>query len=610
MKRKNLFSSIWLMAIFGVLITSMPSNAFAIGTHATTTITTQAQASYQSMSGISSTRTAKSAEVTLTVAYKVVVGLTANNIIASTPDGTTVTSEFTVTNNGNFDDVFSLNRVVTGLTTGWVVTLHHDSLAGALVLNDTVHIAENASQKIVAEITIPSNPTNTPTQDGHTYSFVVNVASATSTSATPAPGTGALSTTKVIGQAASPFNTSITIHKPVLSFSVLQSPVTSGGIVSPGQLMHYVLTITNSGTLATTAGATVAWLYDNAKFQTSTVSISGGSTASAADGTASWTIPPLASESGSAILVFEANINDVQIPGSVTLGSTGSQVTYGDGTTTPKVLSVTAPTTFSIRQVNGFEIIQLTPNSLQDPGALQVYHIKVKNWGNTATDGFTFSQVRNGGTIDTVHKFYVDSLTSVTAITDPVTGIAAGATVDYFIRLTVPDTATMGSTIIRTITVTTTTSSPNTPLRLVAETGGGSNSIPSLTTTVQAALVTMTLEAIADGPLSGSLANPAPGDIIIHEVTITNGGNRAAVNIISNNLGSFPGAVTIGAVDADTSGGDYSTSHAKLTVVSGGGIGTGTFEGGSVTVTASNVAVSITNIPPGQVVKYRYRIKI
>jgi hypothetical protein len=575
-----------MLILIGVLMTTVPPDAHAAGTRANSVITTQAQALYNS-TGVSNQRTAVSNTVSLTVAYKVGIGFAPATSTVSTPDGVVITSQFTIQNTGNYDDAFTLAVAGSGTTfpAAWTVKLYKGSVGAGNEITGAVAVAEDATQIVVAQITIPADPTNAITVNGTDYTFTVNVASTT----------GSLAGTTVINNGPFVFGQTVQIRKPVLAFTVVQTPA---GTVSPGQLMTYDLTITNSG--SPTVGTSDAyWVYDDTKFQPATKSATGGASAAAGTGTAHWVIPAIAN-GGSVTVHFQANINQFQAPGTVVIGTAGSKVTYNDGSGTPKDLIVSSTSSFTIQQVNGFEIVQVTANALQDPGMLQEYHVQIKNWGNVA-DGFTLAEARNAGDLDVTHTFY-DAASPAGTIGTHYTGIAPGATKDVFIRLTVPTTATMGQTIIRKITAASDVSSPTAPLSV-----GAGSVLASLTTTVQSASVTISIvQTLKSNAGGGSVANPAVGDVIQHEVTVANNGNRAALNIISSNIGAFPAKVTIGAVDVDLTGAGSYTDVATKGITGTGG----TFTGGSVAIGSQNVTVTITTIPAGGSVKYRYTITI
>jgi hypothetical protein len=160
----------------------------------------------------------------------------------------------------------------------------------------------------------------------------------------------------------------------------------------------------------------------------------------------------------------------------------------------------------------------------------------------------------------------------------------------------VPTTALINQTIIRNITATTDQASPTAPLSV------GAGATLTLTTTVQAANVSIDIvQTLFSNAGGGTLTNPAPGDVLMHEITITNAGNRPALNVVSSNVGSFPALVSISNVDVATDGTTYAETN----------IGpTGSFTGGTVVVASQNVTVTFSSIANGTSVKYRYKITL
>jgi hypothetical protein len=224
------------------------------------------------------------------------------------------------------------------------------------------------------------------------------------------------------------------------------------------------------------------------------------------------------------------------------------------------------------------------------------YQYTLKNTGN-ASDGFNFTQANGAGDLDVAHIF---SATSGGASITSLAGVAQGATTNFYVRVTVPATATNGQTIIRNLTATTQTASPTAP------TGGSISSTDAVTTTVTAALVSIALAGGEGDIISGGLGGKAvPGTVMRWTVTITNAGTGVANNISSSNLNAHLGSnlvvPTSVNIDAD---GDGTYELVAVGLPYAGPSATASLAGGVLTVTFPSIPGS------GASRRYQYNVAV
>lgn len=518
MRQHNMFSRLGVALIVALLI-SLGQQSFAAGTLAGTVVSNQASVQYNAGSNV---RTGQSNTATFTVGYKVSINLSTTSSSTTTVDSTIINKAFYFYNAGNYSDDFTMT--VGNVPTGWTAQLYKDKNNDQLwdggdsliTSGDALYTDTTIANRIplILRITIPRG---SQAPDDTTANITVNIES---------NGTYLGSIVRVGGVGTQTYTASVTIAKPVISFTV--TPTYTANKI-PGDNQSFALTITNTGHAATVGNSTVTWKYDDANLENESA-VSG----SATGGTATWTIGSLAALTGTTTVTFTADIeqtsnNGTGVPAGTTItnGTSGSEVTYNDGLHNWSE-NVSSTTAFTVGQASGAYVSVISSASQSgNPGDSVVYLIRVKNRGNSAMT-FTLSQAQNGGDLDTTHWF---TETDSTTGTQPLvtSSVAAGDSLDtVYVYLRVNVTGTDGQTIIRNLTATPgiAGTTPNGT--------GNYNPTVTITTTVTAPTLSITLTHQNVGGV-GTNANPAPGDTIEYTLTISNTGTGTATNLTTSN---------------------------------------------------------------------------
>jgi hypothetical protein len=389
------------------------------------------------------------------------------------------------------------------------------------------------------------------------------------------------------------YTANVTIAKPVLSFSVV--PTYSTNMI-PGETQSYALTITNTGHAATSGNSTVTWKYDNTNLTSENAT--GGS---ASSGTATWTVSSIIASTGTVTVNFSAVIeqasnNGTGVPDGTTItnGSTGSKVDYNDGLHTYSV-NVASTTAFNVGTARGTSITRWNADSTANPGTPAEYKIRIKNTGNIVSN-INLTDIQNGGDLNNAAVY---SLTpGGSAMTLPVS-VAQGDTLLLYVKFVISASASDGNTNIRTVTVTAQGTG-------VAPFSGQNPSTTSITTTVTAANITVVLSDSAAAGNIGTVANPAPGDVIYYIVRITNGGTGNATSVTSSNVNAHISAnfnaYVANSVEVDA---DYNNTFEIGPITDGA-----TASGITVNVTSGTVAVTFGTLPAAATRVYRYRVAV
>lgn len=554
MRQHNMFSRLGVALIVALLI-SLGQQSFAAGTLAGTVVSNQASVQYNAGSNV---RTGQSNTAMFTVGYKVSINLSTTSSSTTTVDSTIINKAFYFYNAGNYSDDFTMT--VGNVPTGWTAQLYKDENNDQLwdggdsliTSGDALYTDTTIANRIplILRITIPRG---SQAPDDTTANITVNIES---------NGTYLGSIVRVGGVGTQTYTASVTIAKPVISFSVTPTYTTNK---IPGDNQSFALTITNTGHAATVGNSTVTWKYDDANLENESA-VSG----SATGGTATWTIGSLAALTGTTTVTFTADIeqtsnNGTGVPAGTTItnGTSGSEVTYNDGLHNWSE-NVSSTTAFTVGQASGAYVSVISSASQSgNPGDSVVYLIRVKNRGNSAMT-FTLSQAQNGGDLDTTHWF---TETNSTTGTEPfvTSSVAAGDSLDtVYVYLRVNVTGTDGQTIIRDLTAT--------PGIAGATPNGAGNYNPTvtITTTVTAPSLSITLTHQNVGGV-GTNANPAPGDTVEYTLTVSNTGTGTATNLttsnaipsnttfLANSYGSGQGIMVDGSAKTNASDADGAT---------------------------------------------------
>ena len=345
-----------------------------------------------------------------------------------------------------------------------------------------------------------------------------------------------------------------TINKPIVSFTVSGSAPSP---LIPGAAFNYSIAFDNSGSATPYSYNNVSGLVrftytipTNFTFGgggSGTLALTGG-----AGGTIAYSVsgsvitftldttklaPALAATSFTLpITINQSLVNGTgPAPGQPVITATTdfSSIAYGSGQN-PLTQSVSASGTI----FNGTAVVAtsiggkftVTPsNANVAANETNEYVYTLKNMGNAAAT-FTFTDVQDGVDLDTEHLIAQTS-NGTDLGTNPTVSVDPGTTIQVYVRVTVPGSASNGQSIVRKITVT----------------SGGIGTLytgavlsdyeHTITTNVVSSTFSITLAAESIFTTNGgTTSNPYPGDVITFTLTVENTGGTAISNILISNL--------------------------------------------------------------------------
>jgi hypothetical protein len=573
--------------------------ASAAGTAAGTAISNQASVTYNAGSN---SRSATSNTVTLYVAHKVAGAFSPASRTESGVDNRTVYYAVDFVNQGNRADDFSISfNSNAGYTVSMINDADGDGVfdAGESAITSTGSLAADATIHMLVKVIIASGRT-----DGENPTITATLTStAVDAGNIVVANPGATFT----------FSISYTVQKPVIVFTATQSNVTSNASRIPGADVTYTMSLDNTSTSGTgvSGSPTVTFVLDpHFKYVSSTQSGSlSGADGNGNGGTVTWTFTSGQLAAAQPAISIDVVVEPEQVTSNgsgvasgttvyamTTAQSTQTKVNYSDGVNSYNQDNANS-FNFNVGRAAGCVITQVTANGSGDPTATVEYQYTLKNTGN-ATDGFDFTQANDAtGDLDVAHVFSETSLgTSVTSIS----GVTQGNTVNFYVRVVIPNSATDGQTIKRDLTATTQVATPTGP------TGGATYSTDNLTTTVTAPNVSVTLAGGETDIISGGLGGKVvPGSVMRWTVVITNNGTGNATSVSSSNVNAHlsTNIVDQASVRIDTDGdGTYETTVGSLPYSSGG-----------ITAAISNgiLTVGFPSIPSGGGYRgYRYNVTV
>ena len=485
---------------------------------------------------------------------------------ASTTPGSVVSYTITVTNSG------------TVAYTGAALT---DSLSD--VLDDATYDGDGAAT--VGSLTL-SSPNLTWTGNlavgaAATITFSVTVTS-------PDTGNKSLASTVTSATAGSNCASGSTDARCTATVTVLVPGLTttvSAGTSSttPGSVVHYTVTVTNSGQTAYTGASftdPLSGVLDDASYDNDAAA---AITTGTGTGTVSYASPNLTwtgnlAVGASATITFSVTVNnpdtgDKILVDTVTSATAGSNCPAG---------STDARCSFTVTVlVPGLEIAASAGSSTTTPGSVVHYTVTVTNSGQTAYTGASFTDPLSGVLDDA--SYDNDAAAAITTGTGTGTvsyaspnltwtgnlAVGASATITFSVTVNNPDT---GDKILAS-TITSTTPGSN------CAAGSGD---PPCTATVPVAVLTITNTA--------NVATTTPGSVVRYTATFTNAGQVPYTGItIASNITDV--------LDDATPNGDQTATSGTLTLTSTGISWTGSIPvGGTVTVTGT---VTVNNPDTG-----------
>lgn len=572
----------------------------AAGTTAGTAVTNQASVTY--LAG-SNSRSATSNIVTMYVAHRVAGSYSPASRTEGGVDNRTVYFPVVFTNQGNRADAFTISfNSNTGYTVDMINDLNGNGVfdTGEPVIASTASLGADAAKNMLVRVQVAAGRSDNEN--------VTITATLTSTAADDAGNNIVVANPG----ATFTFNIGYTVQKPVIVFSATQSDVSSNASRIPGADVTYTMTLDNTSVSGSgiSGNATVTFVVDP-RFHYVSSTQSGalsGADGSGNGGTVTWTFTQAQLAAAQPALSFTVVVQPEQVTSNgtgvaagttvyamTTAQSRQTRVQYNDGVSTYNQDNANS-FNFVVGTASGAVITQVTANGTGEPGAVVEYQYTLKNSGN-ASDGFNFTQANGGGDLDVAHIF---SATAGGASITALSGIAQGATTNFYVRVTVPASATNGQTIIRNLTATTQTASPTAP------TGGSVSSTDGVTTTVSAALVSIVLAGGESDIISGGLGGKAiPGTVMRWTVTISNAGTGVATNISSSNLNAHLTSNTVipTSVNIDADGnGTYELVGVALPY--SGASATASLSAGILTVTFPTIPGS------GAYRRYQYNVAV
>jgi large repetitive protein len=361
--------------------------------------------------------------------------------------------------------------------------------------------------------------------------------------------------------------TSVTVLVPALTIAVSAN----AGSATPGSVVGYTLTVTNSGQTPQTGAVvtdSLAGLLDDASFSNN---------ASATAGNVSFASPVLTwtgnlAVGATATVTFSVTVNnpdtgDKILVNTVTSAAAGSNCPANG--TDPRCSS-SIPVL-----VPGLEIAVSAGAATTTPGSVVHYTVTVTNSGQTPYTGATFSDPLSGVLDDAVYNSDATATAGTVSFASPNltwTGnlaVGATATVTFSVTVNNPDT---GNKILAS-TITSATPGSNC--------AAGSGDAPC-TATVNVAVLTILN--------TSNVSTTTPGGVVRFTATFTNSGQVAYTGItIASNITNV--------LDDATPNGDQTATSGTLTLTATGISWTGNIPvGGTVTVTGT---VTVNNPDTG-----------
>jgi len=473
---------------------------------------------------------------------------------ATVTPGATVSYTITVTNSGS---VALTGAALTDSLSGVLDDAGYDNDASATAgslsfasqnLTWTGNLAVGASATITFTVTVASPDTGDK-------SLASTITSATAGSNCPSGGTDARCASTV------------SVLVPGLTTTVSAGTSTT----TPGSVVQYTVTVTNSGQTA----------YTNASFTDPLTGVLDDASynvdASATAGSVSFASPNLTwtgnlAVGASATITFSVTVNDPDT-GEKILVTTVTSATPGSncpaGSTDARCTSTVTVL------VPGLEIAASAGSGTTTPGSVVHYTVTVTNSGQTAYTGATFTDSLSGVLDHASYNGDASATAGSVSFASPNltwTGnlaVGASATVTFSVTVNNPDA---GNKILAS-TITSATTGSNC--------AAGSGDAPC-TTTVPVAVLTITN--------TSDVSTTTPGSVVRFTAVFTNAGQVPYTGItIATNITNV--------LDDATPNGDQTATSGTLTLTSTGISWTGSIPvGGTVTVTGT---VTVNNPDTG-----------
>jgi uncharacterized repeat protein (TIGR01451 family) len=521
--------------------------------------------------GSGTTVTGTSNAVPFTVSANAAVTVAASTVASANPGSSVVFSNI-VHNTGSGTDDFNITLSTGNFPTGTSFVLYKSDGVTPLVdtngdgIPDTGALASGASYTIVVKAVLPASASGTGP-------FVVNVTAAstvTSTvSATAADTLTALTTSTVdLTNNAALGGTGV---KGTGAGPEATAQVTNA--TNPATSTTFILVANNTGPIADTynlAASTVSTFTSQTlpTGWTVTFKADGGAGTCATTG-ATITNTGTVSAAGNAVVCAV-----VSVPASYTAGTTDIYF---------RVLSPATAATDTIHDavtVNQVRSLTFTPNNTGSiySGGTVVYSHTLTNTGNVTEGNGTVSIVTlvdlNTQLGWTTVEYYDANNNGVLDSTDPVipvaglqvliaAGLAPGASITIFDKVTAPPGAPVGIVDTTTVTLTTVNGTYTSVVPSVATVTDSTTVIVGNVTLVKAQGLDLTCSGTPTGGYSTATISTGavPGVCIDYQITVTNIGSANATSVIVSDatpaftvLSTTAPATTVGTVTAPASG--------------------------------------------------------
>ncbi len=604
MERTRISSKALSMVVFvALMIATSSSHVFAAGTLAGTAISNQATVNYNSGTNA---RTSTSLVVSIHVAHKVSASYSPGSAASIGVDSLQFYVPVVFTQTGNRGDNFNIASVLTksvNLAKYTVEILNDVAHNGVyngvdLPITNTGYIAPDGAKYMLLHITVAAE---TADNDSVLIATTLTSQAANNTTDTVVTNSGAGFT----------YYYSYKVQKPVFAFSVSQTTVTTTNASKlPGQSITYQVSVQNTGHAAPTANTEIHWRHSvaNMPYTSTTGTLAADSVA----GDKVFTLTPAQTPAGQVSAITFNIVHTIdQTQNTATGVPAGTTINMVDPTLARVYVKITqAAANYKWYNATGgpFPIVvgtasgalwTATPvNQSGNPTDSAKYSFTFKNTGNSATT-FNLTNTLNVGGLDVAHVF---SLTNVIISIAATPSVAAGATQTVWVAVGIPVTATDAQTIRRNI-IATPASGTDAPT-------GGTNTASYTTpliTSVTAPTITVTLsDSLVSG--AGTVTNPAPGDVVMWRIKITNSGSGNATSISSSNVGYLHATSNLfvaSSIDVDLTG--------VLALAGAWGVqgNNGTaFSGGTASVSGGLVTVQFTPLAAGTSAQYRYKVAI
>lgn len=540
MKNNTMFSRIGVAMVIALLISSV-QYSFAAGTAAGTAITNTASVTFNDGSNV---KNKTSNTVTMYVGHKVAAAFTPASDSLGTYDNVTYYRSIEIQNQGNRTTPFTVSfNSPTGYTLSLIDDDNQDGIhqsGEVTTVTTTASIAADASRKYFIKAVVGT------VANGTTDDIIVTFTNA-------AVDDGGNNIVVLNPSAAFSFTLKSTIVKPVIDYTISG---TAPSPLIPGAEFNFNVSLQNNGT-ATPYGVNLgASSRDSVQLQYTVPSnfeftgASSGTFALTPSGAASYLY-----SSGVLTITIDTTYLDPSEQVSFTLpvridqtqnNGTGpasgasissvlgdfSNVTFGNNQTTLTASPTnggggifTGATTVATSKGGKWTVTPADANSATNESVEYVFTLK--NMGNTSAT-FTISDVQDGGDYNTDH-LVAESTNGTDLGANPTVSVNAGSTIQIYVRVTVPGSASVSETIARKISVA---SNATGTIWTGAVTADYEHTV---TTTVIAATFNITLAAEAIEGL-GTTTNPAPGDTITFALTIANTGGTNVTSVVISNL--------------------------------------------------------------------------